>query len=191
MSKAWDDATIPAAPAEVMLATDSFANAGTPPFSILISHREFGMDDLGSILNWGQDDHDTVQHTEIFGDPLSGRSYHLVFSRNVHTMHPDEFIFLKTFRILCAMGELPEEKFLSCNRLISLSSDATVWFEGHEVDYRSAHGYAAYQTIKDITSYDRGKVYAGYKEAILAMAEHVSDGPLKDFLTRMSTALQS
>ncbi|MGO7817926.1 hypothetical protein ACC684_11675 [Rhizobium ruizarguesonis] len=104
-------------------------------------------------------------------------------------MTPDEIVFVRVIWLLCELEQIGWEKYNECARVVATSSDAKVLYQGVESSFGSDVSAIAMERVRELSSYQRGAHYAGYREAVIAVARHASPEPLRDYLSSQAKLL--
>jgi len=138
------------------------------------------MAEISHILAWGDLPTDFVEHA--FEQNHRGKTVPVRFRRFVSTMTPEEVVFVRVVWLLCQLMQISWSKYTECARVIATSPAATVLFEVSGDEQRHEILAAAQQRVREISEHDRGASYAGYREAMLAVAKHAEPEVLRDYL---------
>ena len=147
------------------------------------------MVDISHILAWGDRQTDYVDHSFEHRLGNGEKQAKITLRRYVSTMTPDEIIFVRVIWLLCQLGQIGWPKYLECARVVATSSDSSVLYDGVEQSSQAEVVAVATHLVRQLTSFQRGAHYAGYREAVIAVARHAEPEVLRDYLASQAECL--
>ena len=148
------------------------------------------MAEVGHILDWGSNPKSYIDHVETTKTD-TGESIELRFRRYSSTMNPDEVVYIRVIWLCCELQQISWPKYSQCARVVCLSSDSEVTVVSPSPVSNVTRDATAWALVRTITAYDRGRTYAGFREAVIAMSRHAEPGPLQDYLAGQADILLS